>query len=175
MTCERVLSDLSRRMDGELTLSSETAEHLSTCADCGDFHATAAEISRRYELQLRLGIDRLRRIEDVPPFGLDSKRPSKSLQANLFILLAAALLLCCWGMERTKPASPVAPPAVPSVAMVPLNQPLRCDPLLPRLRLFDDLSPIDEEEEFLPLRLDQDLLPLRPSRSEISLPRSLRF
>jgi hypothetical protein len=169
MNCDRVQEDLSGRMDGEPSLASETAEHLSTCTDCGDFHATAAEFSRRYELQLRLGIDRLRGME-----GLDSKRPFRSLNAKRWIPLGAALLLCCWGLERVKPETP-APPAVPAVAMVALKKPPLSNPALPRLRLFDDLAPIDEEEEFLPLRLDQDLLPLRSSRFEVSLPLSLRF
>jgi hypothetical protein len=176
MTCDRALEDLSRRMDGGQALSSETVEHLSTCADCGNFHETAAEVSRRYKLQLRLGIDRLRQGEGLPPFGLDSKRPSRSLSAKLLIPLAAALLCCCWGMGRTKPAAPAPPPPPGApMALAEANRPPPSDPALARLRLFDDLAPLSEEEEFLPLRLDQDLLPLRSSRFEVSLPLSLRF
>jgi hypothetical protein len=174
MNCDRVQADLSGRMDGEPLLSSDTAEHLSTCAECGEFHATTVELSLRYEVQVRQGIDRLRQMEGLPPWGLDAPRRSRRVKARLLIPLAAALLLCWWGMERVKPAAP-APPAVPSVALAVVKEPPLSDPALPRLRLFDDLASIDAGEEFLPLRLDQDLLPLRSSGSEVTLPSSLRF
>jgi hypothetical protein len=174
VNCDRAQAALSERMDGESLLSPETAEHLSTCAECCEFHSTTVELSLRYEVQVRQGIDRMRQAEGLPPWGLDAPRRSRGVKARLLIPLAAALLLCWWGMERSKPKTP-ASPAVSSVALVVVKAPLLSDPALPRLRLFDDLATIDAGEEYLPLRLDQDLLPRRLSGSEVTLPSSLRF
>jgi hypothetical protein len=54
-----------------------------------------------------------------------------------------------------------------------------------RIRLFDDLQGVEDRQEelslvfvrepLLPLRLDQELLPLRSEQSDVILPSSLRF
>jgi hypothetical protein len=76
--------------------------------------------------------------------------------------------------------SKVEPPASPAPA-VALT---RTSPVQPpsRVRLFEDRTPFDEEVSFvldlepkLPRRLDQEYLAEPSDRSEISLPRSLRF
>lgn len=153
MICDRAQADLSRTMDEDHDLSPEASRHLSVCAECAEFRETAVDVSRRYQIQVRAGIDRLRQLE--------TQRPRFSPRRKWLIPFAAAVLLCWWGGEPRPPVALVkAAPAPPS----------------PRI------WPVDEAEtsfisirDFLPVRLDDEFLPARASESEITLPRGLRF
>ena len=152
MTCERIQAELSRGMDEDLELSSESSRHLSICAECAEFREASIAIARHYGIQVRAGIDRLR--------GLESPRPRSGSRKGWLVPLAAALLLCWWSMAP-KQAAP--PPAAPLPAA--------------QVRIW----PVDEEgltfisvRDVLPVRLHDEFLP-EPAVSEISLPRDLRF
>jgi hypothetical protein len=171
MTCDRVQAELSKAMDEQGTLCSETTAHLLTCGECGDFRASSTEISQEYATEVRAGIDRLRRLEGAVP-------PKKRRRLiRVLAPLAAAALLCWLGMGKSQGDPPSSP--APSVAL------MKAAPVRPalRVRLFEARSPFDDEVTFvldlrpkLPLRLDQEFLPDRSDLSEIiSLPRSLRF
>jgi len=170
MTCDRVQAELSRAMDEPRTLGSEAAAHVRTCDECGDFHATSIDLSRRYAREVRSGIDRLRRLEG----GIPPRKPLRP--ARLLLPLAAAALLFGLGLSLSRGAAPL-PPA-PRVALTKISS---LKPA-PRARLLEDRSPFEEEVSLLfdlqpklPLRLDQEFLPDLSERAEISLPRSLRF
>ncbi len=153
MTCERVQVELSRAMDEDVELSSGSQRHLAVCAECAEFRESSIEIARRYGMQVRAGIDRLR--------GLPSPRPRFSARKKWLAPLAAALLLCWWS------AGPVQTPPRAVVVASPAHS-----------RSW----PLDEAElsfisirDVLPVQL-HDEFPLEPSSvSEISLPRDLRF
>lgn len=154
MICDRVQAEVSRTMDESHVLSPQSARHVSICSECAEFEETATDVARRYRVQVRAGIDRLRRLE-AP------RRFPKRATAGWLVPLAAALLLCWWGAEPIAPK--VLVQAAPAVTSAP---PLR-------------IWPVDEEDlsfisvrDFLPVRLDDEFWPSEP---EIVLPRSLRF
>jgi hypothetical protein len=135
-------------MDEDRVLSSESARHVSVCADCAEFQETAADVLHGYRHVVRAGIERLRRVE--PP-RLYSRRAW-----TRWLLPLTAALLCCWGTE------PPAPPALVQSAPAPS----------PRI------WPLDEDLSFLsirdplPVRLDD---PYWPAAPEVELPVHLRF
>jgi hypothetical protein len=181
MNCDQVRFLLSREMDGEsLPDSPTTVRHLSTCAACDDFRATALEISTRYRSHVRSGIERLRRGEVLPPWGVAVPRLSKARRVALGVSVAAACLLSWCGMEQGKRLVPALPlPRVLGAHQNPVARASRS------LRLFDELRVVTDTEEdislvflrdpLIPLRLDQDLLPARSVDSDVGLPPSLRF
>jgi hypothetical protein len=153
MMCDRVQAELSRGMDEDVGLSSDSSRHLAICAECAGFRETSIEIAQQYGTQVRAGIDRLR--------GLESPRPRAAARKAWLIPLAAAVLLCWWIAEPA-PSAPPAPVVAPPA----------------QVRIW----PIDEEgltfisiRDVLPVRLHQEFLPDAPSPTEISLPRNLRF
>jgi hypothetical protein len=152
-TCDRVQAELSRRMDENHVLSSDSARHRSICAECAEFEETASEVSERYRIQVRAGVERLRGAVAPAP-----RLPRKRLP--WLIPLAAALLCCLWAPKE----EPVRVVAIAKAAPAPVP---------PRI------WPIDEEDlSFLTVR---DPLPVRlhdafwPAEPEIELPKNLRF
>lgn len=162
MTCDRVQADLSRAMDGEIVLPSAVWDHVSECDECQAFQDAAADVGRRYRIQVLAGIDRLRRLE---PATLPSRRASK---ARLLMPVAAAMLLCWWAVR------PAQPPATVVVAAPQAST-------LPRIGFLNDVFAAEEVSFLhspavvLPVRLDLELLPGESTGPEIALPRSLRF
>jgi hypothetical protein len=181
MTCDQMRFRLSMEMDGESSPeSSAMACHLSTCADCNDFLATAMEISIRYRGHVRSGIEQLRRAEGVPPWSVVSPRKSRKRRVALLASVAAACFLSWCGREEGKRAVTTIP--LPEVVVPEWRPVARASH---GLRLFDDLrvvrddevglSLVFQEEPPLPRRLDQDLLPGASADSEFLLPSNLRF
>jgi hypothetical protein len=181
MTCDQVRLRLSREMDGEsLPESPATARHLWTCGDCHDFHATALEVSARYQRHVRSGIEGLRRGAVLTPWSVAAPRQSKARRVALGVSVAAACLLSWCVIDQGKRLVPALP--VPQIAGAGRSLVAEASR---GLRLSDDLRIVNEVEEdvslvflrepLLPLRLDQDLLPARSIESDVVLPPSLRF
>ena len=177
MTCTQARQELSREMDGEVPSSPDgLARHLRDCRDCGDFRSAAAMVAAEYRRRVRSGIELLRRSEGGAPWEPGPVRRSRLRWRWAAVPLAAAGLLCWFGLDASRPADPI--PDKPALAARPF-------PPSPRLRLIDDLFKHEDPEEdgplvlgqdlFLPLRLEQDLLPARPEEAEVRLPSSLRF
>ena len=150
MMCDRVQAELSRGMDEDLELSSDSSRHVATCVECAEFRETSIEIERRYANQVRAGIDRLRPME----------KP-RARRTPWLVPLAAALLLCWWSAEP-KPSIPQA------VAVAPAAH-VRIWPIDEAGLTFISIRDV------LPVRLHQEFLPEAQSVSEITLPRDLRF
>ena len=153
MMCERVQAELSRGMDEDVELSSDSSRHLAICTECAEFRETSIEITRTYGTHVRAGIERLR--------GLDSPRPRPAARKTWLVPLAAAVLLCWWS----------AGPEPSTTRAVVVASP-------PQARIW----PVDEAglsflcvRDLLPVRLHDEFLPEPPSVSEITLPRDLRF
>jgi len=170
MNCRRAQSEFSRSLDESAAPSSDADRHFSTCDECGSFRDATVAFEGRYRTRVRSGIDRLRRIE--PP----SFKPRQSLRSRLLLPLAAAVLVCGWGLTKEKPAPPAPSTAAP-IAIVPPSK-----PRTPRSLLFDGvLETIGPELSFLrvgellPLRLDQEFHGIGVPDPEIVLPRDLRF
>jgi hypothetical protein len=161
-------------MDDGAGLSSQAEGHFSTCDECACFRESTLAIERRYRIQVRTGIDRLRRLAPMDP---PSFRPRRALQARLLIPLAAAVLVCGWGLVKQKPAVPASAPFAEIATASPTKPPPH------RSLLFDgflegsgpELSFLRVGEPALPVRLDQDLHGIGGSDFEISLPRDLKF
>ena len=139
------------------------------------FHATLLDLSARYRMKVRSGIERLRRAENSPPWRGSKRKPLKVLG----LMALAAVGLGCW-MGLARPAAIAPTPPAPALAD---EKTVAAKPL-PSIRIFDDTRASDEEdppslvfgkERFLPVRLDQDLVSDPVPSTEISLPRSLRF
>ena len=153
MTCDRVQSELSRAMDEDVELSSASRRHLAVCEECAEFQESSIGIGRRYGMQVRAGIDRLR--------GLPSPGPRFSAPKRWLMPLAAALLLCWWS------AQPVQTPPRAAVASSPA--PSRSWPLDEAELSFISIRDV------LPVQLHDEFHLEPPSALEISLPRDLRF
>lgn len=151
--CDRIQAELSEHLDGR-RLGAAARRHLEACDDCTEFLSSSRELASRYKAQVDRGLARLRREPVVAT-------PRRSLSAVLAIAAAAFLLAI--------PAAEVVvapPPAEPAC-----------------VRLYDDVPPLAEvalplvwiPESFLPVRLEQDLLPAPEVDVVAVLPPSLRF
>ena len=157
MSCRRAQEEFS---------TPEAARHFSTCDECAEFRETTLAIENRYRMQVRAGIDRLRRREPV-----SAPRP----RLSRVLLPLAAMLLACWcGLSsgRSAPPSPPVSLAAAPDAGVPAARSL----LYEDAALFGDrgleLSFLTIGDPRLPVRMDDELHLPEP---EISLPRDLRF
>jgi len=153
MKCDLVQSELSEHLDGS-RLRPASRRHLESCTDCDGFLSSSIAFADRYKAQIERGLARLR----VEPVERKSRRSPAAV-----VGVAAALLLLA--IPRTEVA--VAPP--PS------------EPAW--VRLYDDVPPVAEitlplvwiPDSFLPVRLEQDLLPPAEVDVVAILPPGMRF
>lgn len=170
MNCLRAQSEISRGQDDGTPLPFEAERHLSTCDECAGFRETSAAFELRYRMQVRSGIERLRRLEAAP------FRAGRPVWKRLAISVAAALLVCGWGLANRAAEVPSASSSASTARATPAPQ---------RSLLFDDagflekagpeLSFLQVGEPRLPFRLDQDLHGIGGPDPDLSLPRNLRF
>jgi hypothetical protein len=182
MTCEGVQRELSRARDGDRPVSEDAARHASGCSECRDFQADSVDLERRYRSQVQSGLNRLRRAEGLPPWGIDSGTGRRPIRARWLPAVAAAGILCVGllAMSRSAGAPAPLPPASGSPAPA---QVLRTSP--PRVNfLTRDLSAAEDPgedlgctgiESLLPVRLDQEWNPFRQTDPDGEFPVSMRF
>ena len=161
MNCDLVRRDLSRALDGEpgLLAAGERYAHLAVCAGCCRFESESAAVSATYRSRVLSGIAALRRLEEPKP-----PRPRRLWS----VPAAAAILLLAWSLHQSPP---------PDVGIVraghlPAKTPAR-SLLLELPRFFEEpdfeISAGSWWEPSLPVRLNDDLLPVFGTPSELPL------
>jgi len=160
MNCERIQAELSEHLDGR-PLGVPARLHLESCAECDEFLASSRLIAASYRSQIDRGLRRLRQGETPLPL-----RPRRPLIGGL--ALAVVVILVWAGLPK-----PRVEVVVPTVLAEP-----------PCVRLYDDVPLAAEPpvslvwipEAFLPVRLEEDLLPPSSEMDVLAvLPPSLRF